>query len=58
MPKKGDVGYIKGDVSWVDQKGVTHKTSFIKEFSRTINDTARSLSTLLRVTSVKVIGGL
>ncbi len=48
VPKKGDVGYIKGDVSWVDQKGATHRTSFIKEFSRTINDTARSLSTTIK----------
>lgn len=48
VPKKGDVGYIKGDISWVDAKGKTHKTSFIKEFSRTINDTARSLSATIK----------
>ena len=48
VPKKGDVGYIKGDISWIDAKGKTHKTSFIKEFSRTINDTARSLSATIK----------
>ena len=48
VPKAGDVGYIKADIRWVDQLGKTHKTSFIREFSRTINDTARNLSGIIR----------
>ena len=48
IPKRGDVGYIKANVSWVDSRGKKHRNSFIKEFSRTINDTARALGTTIK----------
>lgn len=49
LPKEDQVGYIRAQISWQNPFGQDEKTSFIAGFAKTFDETARSISSLLRV---------
>lgn len=49
VPKEDQVGYIRAQVAWQNPFGQDERTSFIAGFAKTFDETARALSSLLRV---------
>jgi hypothetical protein len=49
IPKREQVGYIRAGISWKNPFGQVEQTAFIAGFSKTFEETSRSLSTLLRM---------
>lgn len=44
VPVKNNVGFIKGEIEWIDGDGVRQKRRYLKNFAKTITDTAEVLS--------------
>lgn len=49
IPKEDQVGYIRAQIAWQNPFGQDERSSFIAGFSKTFDETARALSSLLRV---------
>ena len=48
VAQAGNVGFVKGDVTWLDGKGQAQRMSFIRNFSKTIEETADVMMKLVK----------